>query len=332
MLLKQLQQQQADEKARRLLRRESGRIAVARHTLEPGTVVLRSAPYAAPVLHAAQRARRCANCFRLEADLLPLATSTTNSNSNSSKPGTLQGCSGCCGILAVQYCSRACQRSHFVHHKHECGAQRRAFLRQLPDAVQSEVLLVCRTLRASRRKKKKQQQQQQTQQHKHNDDEEYVQSTYADVQTLELHPPGLVGEQERAERQAVAQYAYRLLCTDKHGVVSATPSKLAGVSMREIQALLQRFECNNFAIVDALFLPIGAGLYPYGALLNHSCEPNCVITYDDKVDGCNGSGIGQMIRCTRRVLAGEELTHSYIDTCATVQARRDKLRARYKFV
>ena len=42
---------------------------------------------------------------------------------------------------------------------------------------------------------------------------------------------------------------------------------------------LCRFQCNNFGITDDLLLPIGAGVYPNGALLNHSCDPNCVITY-----------------------------------------------------
>ena len=33
------------------------------------------------------------------------------------------------------------------------------------------------------------------------------------------------------------------------------------------------------SIWDELILPLGLGVYPLGALLNHSCEPNCVLYY-----------------------------------------------------
>jgi hypothetical protein len=35
--------------------------------------------------------------------------------------------------------------------------------------------------------------------------------------------------------------------------------------------MLRRFSCNNFGIVDEVLAHIGIGVYPIGALLNHSC-------------------------------------------------------------
>ena len=55
---------------------------------------------------------------------------------------------------------------------------------------------------------------------------------------------------------------------------------------------------------------LGAGVYPIGALLNHSCDANCVVSY-------NPSTHAQIIRCMQDVAAGEELTHMYLDAAAT---------------
>eukprot|EP00729_Bicosta_minor_P014928 gene14928-14317_t len=62
-----------------------------------------------------------------------------------------------------------------------------------------------------------------------------------------------------------------------------------GQGQADAPALLEhlcRFHCNNFGIVNSLFAPEGAGCYPWGALLNHGCSGNCVLTYaPDPVTG-----------------------------------------------
>lgn len=43
--------------------------------------------------------------------------------------------------------------------------------------------------------------------------------------------------------------------------------------------MLSRFQNNNFSICDELMLEVGAGCFTLGAMTNHSCNPNCAVTY-----------------------------------------------------
>lgn len=74
-----------------------------------------------------------------------------------------------------------------------------------------------------------------------------------------------------------------------------------------LSSLLERFACNDFSIWDELLIPVGSGCYPLGAILNHSCEPNCVLSFSPS------SEHRQVIRVIRDVEAGDELCHAYID-------------------
>jgi hypothetical protein len=49
--------------------------------------------------------------------------------------------------------------------------------------------------------------------------------------------------------------------------------------VRQVALLLARFACNNHTICDEELRAIGVGLYPLGALINHSCRPNCMQTF-----------------------------------------------------
>lgn len=52
-----------------------------------------------------------------------------------------------------------------------------------------------------------------------------------------------------------------------------------GTSASAYEALLARFACNNFGLLDELLGCIGAAVSPSTALLNHSCAPNCVLRF-----------------------------------------------------
>ncbi len=57
--------------------------------------------------------------------------------------------------------------------------------------------------------------------------------------------------------------------------------------------------CNVFTITNEENTPVGIGLFPQGALLNHSCDPNCVVSFQNQQ---------MIIRTIQNVSQGEELT------------------------
>lgn len=113
------------------------------------------------------------------------------------------------------------------------------------------------------------------------------------------------------------------------------------------QALLNAFDCNNFSVVDELMMQRAAGVYPLGALLNHSCCPNAVMQYLSAADAATQlaqEGLPvqalktidpdtpiQVVRILSHVRAGTELCHSYVDIALPTAARQDHLQDAYSF-
>lgn len=89
------------------------------------------------------------------------------------------------------------------------------------------------------------------------------------------------------------------------------------------EKLLNQFRFNNFGIQNSLQTVIAHGVFPVGAILNHSCNPNCILTYE---------GGEQVIRTIRNVKKGEELFHSYTDICQPTSIRRERLKITYGFL
>ena len=97
-----------------------------------------------------------------------------------------------------------------------------------------------------------------------------------------------------------------------------------GASAANVAMMLRRLRANAFAFTDAHGgMSIGFGVYPAAATLNHSCAPNCVLTY--------GEGAGIRVRTTSGVKRGDELTHAYVNLAAPTRTRRAELHAKYAF-
>lgn len=100
--------------------------------------------------------------------------------------------------------------------------------------------------------------------------------------------------------------------------------------------LVCSFDRNNFAISDDLLVPLAMAVYPTAALLNHSCAPNCVLSYgpvkgETSLNAFSRKGnVLQTIRTTRDVLEGEELCHAYCETAMCTDARRLHLKDVYE--
>jgi hypothetical protein len=108
-----------------------------------------------------------------------------------------------------------------------------------------------------------------------------------------------------AGNRELARMAHKLLTSPalakKKGLKKACPPQ------EQLSSLLERFACNDFSIWDELLISVGSGCYPLGAILNHSCEPNCVLSFSLSTEH------RQVIRVIKDVRAGEELCHAYID-------------------
>ena len=66
-------------------------------------------------------------------------------------------------------------------------------------------------------------------------------------------------------------------------------------------------------------------MYPWGAVLNHSCAPNCLVRWNIRQYHLP---ILEFVACTH-ITPGTELCHSYIDLMSNTQERRQSLQQNY---
>lgn len=196
----------------------------------------------------------------------------------------------CCSRCHVtRYCSSQCQRKDWKNgfHKVECSIL--AKLEAIFDEnTVTNCLLAGRTLQQKRTSCKF----------------DGVKGMCTDT------PSSFTVRQRHKEAKSMMRYAPKLFddCT-----------------LEDVVGILSRFQCNNFAITTPTLQSVGAGVYPAGALLNHSCEPNCVVTYQPLT-------LQQEFRAIRNIEIGEELTHAFVDVADTTERRRMKLESDYGFV
>lgn len=211
----------------------------------------------------------------------------------------------CSRCKCVFYCDRSCQEEDWkAGHKLECSA--RGILEQKlaeegihgPAAVK-DALLAGRCIRAATAAK----------------DMLGASGTLADLETLEDRTEA--GEREQWQRMAsvAATHAPQLL------------GGVGGDGAAHLADAFSRFRNNNFAVVDDLFIPIGAGCFPKGAALNHSCAPNCVLGYTLVA----GQRPQQVIRVMEDLAEGAELTHSYVEMALPTWERQAQLQETYGF-
>lgn len=79
---------------------------------------------------------------------------------------------------------------------------------------------------------------------------------------------------------------------------------------------------NCFNILNFAFEPIGVGLYCIPALINHSCKPNCVGTFD---------GPSIKITTVSDIQKGEEITVPYIEIAHPKELRQRELSEHFFF-
>eukprot|EP00996_Jenningsia_fusiforme_P000571 NODE_1507_length_1507_cov_67.012346_g1360_i0.p1 GENE.NODE_1507_length_1507_cov_67.012346_g1360_i0~~NODE_1507_length_1507_cov_67.012346_g1360_i0.p1 ORF type:complete len:327 (-),score=22.29 NODE_1507_length_1507_cov_67.012346_g1360_i0:455-1435(-) len=114
---------------------------------------------------------------------------------------------------------------------------------------------------------------------------------------------------------------WREICTMIHQCLLETC--LPSIGESEVQRWISVIHSNAFHTLSPSNVGIGTMICPGAALLNHSCTPNAQSLRPHPTFMC--------LRTTRRVLAGEELTISYIDEKLSYPKRRVLLR-QYGFI
>eukprot|EP00397_Hematodinium_sp_SG-2012_P017675 GEMP01018085.1.p1 GENE.GEMP01018085.1~~GEMP01018085.1.p1 ORF type:complete len:489 (+),score=95.54 GEMP01018085.1:81-1469(+) len=286
-----------------------GRICTTTRDLQPGDVAMIGAPLT-KLVFPSMWDERCSYCMILLSKL--------------------QRCTSC---QAVFYCSRACQKADWANHGKECS-HLNSLKNAYPSTALCDILLCARIARIrnvplSRTPTKATPGLQ--------DDAEVSKSVQKESERQQQQ--WILGEKVTAElgadtTRSVPSSAHVPRKADFDALVfvpgpddathllASQAARLCNAPLEVLRNILNRFSCNNFAIVDELFNPIAAGVYPHGAMLNHSCAPNCVLTYHKGF---------QLIRVIEPVLAGDELTHSYVDICQPKEERQDYLQNAYNF-
>lgn len=253
--------------------------------------------------------------------------------------GKLLRCAAC---KVVAYCGKACQAADWSRdHKAECRAWPN--LASLPDTggVVSNALLLGRLFRGARLA---------VPTSASSSDETVAPSTCADdYYRHALRDVRGMETDERAGRGSGA-FTVALEVARSNGLLPATPPSVphagGGVATdAEALAVLGAFTRNNFAVTDERIGSLAAGVYPAGALINHSCAPNTVLSYPNAwlpdgrgeadwaaaaASAPRGSYL-QVARALVDVAEGAELTHTYVEPARPTAQRRAHLRATYGF-
>ncbi|GMH46816.1 hypothetical protein TrLO_g5457 [Triparma laevis f. longispina] len=279
------------------------RCAVAPRDLQPGSIVSLTSPFVSS-LHRSQKSRRCSRCF------LPFTSPTSKRLK----------CTGCPPNGSTYYCSRTCQISDFITHRYEC---KKRGTKSLQAAVNTFVLT-------------------------HGEDgtnfplDDYwlLRKTYymavfqvkSDAGNMKGLVPDLPTKLSKLSEHHIPSDVV-LAESVTQSVIALEKGKVEEEDVSNLQKffvnLLAKFRANNFGILSDLQNVIGGGVYETGAILNHSCSPNCVLVYERLEEG---EEMLQKIVVIEEVKEGEELFHSYVELCQPTSERREHLNESYGFM
>uniref|UniRef100_A0A671MCR1 [histone H3]-lysine(4) N-trimethyltransferase n=1 Tax=Sinocyclocheilus anshuiensis TaxID=1608454 RepID=A0A671MCR1_9TELE len=193
---------------------------------------------------------------------------------------SLSRCSQC---KTARYCSAQCQKQAWPDHKRECKCLKRLQPRIPTDSVCLVARIIFKLLSQS-------------------------ESDQEELYSIVEHQSHLADmSEEKKEGLRHLCMTLQVYLGEENHDLSPLPPGLDPIS------LLARVTCNCFSISDGELQDVGVGLYPSMSLLNHDCQPNCVMIFEGK---------RLMLRAVRLIRPCEELTISYTDILATSKERR----------
>ncbi|KAL2004381.1 hypothetical protein VTN02DRAFT_2027 [Thermoascus thermophilus] len=197
----------------------------------------------------------------------------------------LRACTGC---RIVRYCDKACQAKDWKFaHSLECSIFANLRPRILPNSVRAVLRIVLR-----------------------HDRQKYDSREFDMFLKLETHA--------REIRDQNSEQWERILLSAK------AVKEYSGTDLKEetIATFFAKLDINSFNLTTPFYDRIGLYAHPFAALINHSCDYNCVTGFD---------GDELFMKAIRPIKADEQIFISYVDTSNPYKDRRKELARRYYF-
>ncbi|KAM3603022.1 uncharacterized protein V6R79_015295 [Siganus canaliculatus] len=201
-----------------------------------------------------------------------------------------EGLARCGKCKKAFYCNVKCQKADWVMHKLECSAMTAFGEKWCPSEMSR---LVARILAKKKMQK-----------------ERGVSEKILLVGEMQSHMED-VDNEKREMHEADAAALHRFY--SKH---------LELPDHKDLLTLISQVACNGFTIEDDELSHMGTAVYPDVALINHSCLPSVIVTYN---------GTSADVRAVQDMKAGDEVLISYIDLLYPTDDRNNRLRESYYF-
>ncbi|KAJ7129082.1 hypothetical protein C8R46DRAFT_925638 [Mycena filopes] len=215
----------------------------------------------------------------------------------------------CTKCQIVFYCDSTCQTLDWPLHKHECAALQRIAASGETALPSDAVRCLGRILWGRRR------------------------AGATSVWTREIEE--LQAHTDALPPTTVQLHTHLALALVRYLGLSS-PAEIAAFGIesgRELAGFVSRFITNTFTLTDPALSPLGAGVAPSIALINHACEPNAVVVVPRASSAAAARRMEPLMHVValRDIAPGEEILTAYIDTTLPREQRRAALRETYHF-
>ncbi|XP_068580656.1 N-lysine methyltransferase SMYD2-like [Cebidichthys violaceus] len=188
------------------------------------------------------------------------------------------------------YCNVKCQRADWAMHKLECSAMNAFKENWCPSEISR---LVARILAKKKTQK-----------------ERCVSEKILLIEEIQSHVEDVDNERREMNEADVA------------GLHRFFSKHLELPDHKDLLTLFSQVACNGFTVEDDELSHMGTALYPDVALINHSCLPSVIVTYN---------GTSAEVRAVKNMKPGDEVLISYIDLLYPADDRNNRLRESYYF-
>ncbi|KAK5903558.1 hypothetical protein CgunFtcFv8_007329 [Champsocephalus gunnari] len=201
-----------------------------------------------------------------------------------------EGLARCGKCKKAFYCNAKCQKGDWAMHKLECSALTAFGENWCPSEISR---LVARILAKKKTQKEK-----------------CASEKMLLIEEIQSHEEDVDNEKREMNESDIA------------GLHRFFTNHLELPDHKDLVTLFSQVSCNGFTIEDDELSHMGTAVYPDVALINHSCLPSVIVTYN---------GTSAEIRAVKNMQPGDEVLISYIDLLYPTDDRNNRLRESYYF-